>query len=888
MGNDGSKPEVASGPQPGSDPFHDDTPGSSPVTGNQAAHKLQRPLRPGSNGIDPTVPFAERAPEPLRPTPAGDDGDIEVDELLKAIRDIKQELEETRARRAAMRSGTATPAPSTPGSARGRPTEPSRGAYRSISMPAAPIIVTTAPSPEAPQIAGGTAHSPTPQTTFPLGASAQVIARIGQGAVESAVGPATPRLENVRPAPVNVPQNSRPRSKSLDGGDERRSSAASRSSTEVGKAISSISDAINETVNVSRIKADPYKVSVVDEPMFSSLRVRIIAARNLPAGDMTSSDPYAIIKIDGIEVARTVVVPYTLHPEWHDASFTVPALVSPLWKSKHRLEVEVWDFDEVGADDILCSMFINFESISGFLNPTLTVSEPKWYPLVPHRTVLESVGDWFKGVFSSEEQKRQALLQSRKNEESRPTDEEPLIREGAAPMIQMQVHFDPRYEHPMNRPAMGVLMIRKLQLDVWTDPGKMQLSAFVLLRFGNTLARLNTMARTTRPLWTAPVEFAVYDPASLLRIAAFQDRTIGGSLTAPSLFIGKTRLRVASLPGNTWCKFRQPIFVRRPKGVKQKGEIYIECRFEYPKFGYIGAYMRPPLPAKMYEDPDALSNRPKHEQAKLKLLTNYYEDRHVPKNEAEQLVHNEPEIPEFDISITKIHLTRVQEAIAALGLDNMTAFDELCHWKSPAVTISANVLWVYFCFKPQALVHCIVAWLICVVIINFFKRTRYPEGIDMNLMGGVVPNRHKKPASSPSPGKIGTPGAPVEQELNGEPAKEAPDASWSDKSFLHSLRKQITEIEEAGIGLQNGIASAASALERIQGLIKWDDPRLSAVLFATLWAALPLSLLIPPWLIFAIIGLVVMRHPRLRDPLPPPPVNALQRLPTRADRILYF
>ena len=75
----------------------------------------------------------------------------------------------------------------------------------------------------------------------------------------------------------------------------------------------------------------------------------------------------------------------------------------------------------------------------------------------------------------------------------------------------------------------------------------------------------------------------------------------------------------------------------------------------------------------------------------------------------------------------------------------------------------------------------------------------------------------------------------------------------------------------------------ASSIERIQALLTWQDPTASAMLLAGLLGyALALCVLgLRPLVTLGLLW--VFRPPVLRDPCPPPPLNFVQRLPTRSD-----
>lgn len=86
--------------------------------------------------------------------------------------------------------------------------------------------------------------------------------------------------------------------------------------------------------------------------------------------------------------------------------------------------------------------------------------------------------------------------------------------------------------------------------------------------------------------------------------------------------------------------------------------------------------------------------------------------------------------------------------------------------------------------------------------------------------------------------------------------------------------------------MQNVLDGWASGIEHVQALITWRDPTASSVAL-TLLLALAAALAVVGLRPLVTLGLLwVFRPPALRDPCPPPPVNFVQRLPTRSDTSL--
>ncbi|XP_006901047.1 PREDICTED: rasGAP-activating-like protein 1 [Elephantulus edwardii] len=91
----------------------------------------------------------------------------------------------------------------------------------------------------------------------------------------------------------------------------------------------------------------------------SSLNVRVVEGRSLPAKDVSgSSDPYCIVKVDDEVVARTATVWRSLSPFWGE-EYTVHL---PL--DFHHLAFYVLDQDTVGHDDVIGKISLSREAIA--------------------------------------------------------------------------------------------------------------------------------------------------------------------------------------------------------------------------------------------------------------------------------------------------------------------------------------------------------------------------------------------------------------------------------------------------------------------------------------------------------------------------------------------
>jgi Ca2+-dependent lipid-binding protein len=101
----------------------------------------------------------------------------------------------------------------------------------------------------------------------------------------------------------------------------------------------------------------------------SQVFIKIIRARNLMAKDSNGfSDPYVKVTM-GLSSVRTTTRKMNLNPDW--------GMVFPFdWDRSMRFaKIEVWDEDDISADDFLGSVLIPLYSLREGM------SSVKWYPL---------------------------------------------------------------------------------------------------------------------------------------------------------------------------------------------------------------------------------------------------------------------------------------------------------------------------------------------------------------------------------------------------------------------------------------------------------------------------------------------------------------------------
>lgn len=83
-------------------------------------------------------------------------------------------------------------------------------------------------------------------------------------------------------------------------------------------------------------------------------------------------------------------------------------------------------------------------------------------------------------------------------------------------------------------------------------------------------------------------------------------------------------------------------------------------------------------------------------------------------------------------------------------------------------------------------------------------------------------------------------------------------------------------------------AYLAAQAKRVYAILSWHDPRATAILLVFLLVAMVFLYAMPFRLVCALIGLYLLRHPRLRSrsKMPSMAMNFYQRLPTKSDVLI--
>ena len=97
------------------------------------------------------------------------------------------------------------------------------------------------------------------------------------------------------------------------------------------------------------------------------LAIKVVEAKNLKAGDINTSDPYCVLKFNGIE-KKTRVIDCTLNPIWNQYFyFNITSF------DTNELNIKIFDKDKLSKDELLYEMNIPLKNLQ------YGIVEDKWY-----------------------------------------------------------------------------------------------------------------------------------------------------------------------------------------------------------------------------------------------------------------------------------------------------------------------------------------------------------------------------------------------------------------------------------------------------------------------------------------------------------------------------
>ncbi|GFY95300.1 C2 calcium/lipid-binding plant phosphoribosyltransferase family protein [Actinidia rufa] len=193
------------------------------------------------------------------------------------------------------------------------------------------------------------------------------------------------------------------------------------------------------------------------------------------------------------------------------------------------------------------------------------------------------------------------------------------------------------------------------------------------------------------------------------------------------------------------------------------------------------------------------------------------------------------------------------------GMTDAYCVANVCNWKTPVTTCLVHVLFVILVCYPELILPTIFLYLFVIGLWNYRFRPRNPPHMDARL--SQAENTHPDE---------------LDEEFDTFPTSRPPDF----------VRMRYDRLRSVAGRVQTVIGDMATQGERALAILSWRDPRATAiVIFIALISAV--ILYVTPFQVIAVlVGLYLLRHPRLRSKMPSVPVNFFKRLPAKSDMLI--
>ncbi|GAB1290300.1 Ras GTPase-activating protein 4 [Apodemus speciosus] len=304
----------------------------------------------------------------------------------------------------------------------------------------------------------------------------------------------------------------------------------------------------------------------------SSLSIRIVEGKNLPAKDITgSSDPYCIVKVDNEPIIRTATVWKTLCPFWGEE---YQVHLPPTF---HTVAFYVLDEDALSRDDVIGKVCLTRDALAshpkGFIGWThLTEVDPNEEVQGEIHLRLEVV----PGVRAS--RLRCSVLEAR--------DLAPKDRNGASDPF-VRVHYNGRTQETSGLLAFWVAGVTGLLHHCWlgleaftsTEPGKRWCPTLARGRPMNepTILLEQVVKKSCYPRWNETFDFELEKGASEALLVEAWD----WDLVSRNDFLGKVTVNVQRLCSaqqeEGWFRL-QPDQPKSHRGKGNLGSLQLEVR----------------------------------------------------------------------------------------------------------------------------------------------------------------------------------------------------------------------------------------------------------------------------------------------------------------------
>ncbi|PSS19415.1 FT-interacting protein [Actinidia chinensis var. chinensis] len=583
-------------------------------------------------------------------------------------------------------------------------------------------------------------------------------------------------------------------------------------------------------------------------PKLFYLRVHVIAAQDLIMDRGRAASDTLFVKVQlghQVRFTRQSKLRQFNNPEWDDELMFVAS--EPF---DEIMIIGVEDRIGPGKDELLGRLIISVRDIPQRVDST-KFPDARWFNLHMPNSAAEDK----EGEKTNKEAKFSSKIHLR------------LWLDAGYHVLDESTHFSSDLQSSskhLRRPNIGILEIgilsaRNLQPMKRKDGGTTD--AYCVAKYGNKWVRTRTLLNTLAPCWNEQYTWEVYDPCTVITIGVFDNWHVNGSNKEDvrDQRIGKVRVRLSTLETDRIYTHYYPLLALQPSGLKKHGELHLALRFTCTAWGnMVVQYGVPLLPKMHYLQPIPIRHIDWLRHQAMQIV-------------AARLSRAEPplrrEIVEYMLDVdyhmwslrrSKANFHRIMSLLSGISAVCLW-FHSVCNWKNPVTTCLVHVLFVILVCYPELILPTIFLYLFVIGLWNYRFRPRNPPHMDARL--SQAENTHPDE---------------LDEEFDTFPTSRPPDF----------VRMRYDRLRSVAGRVQTVIGDMATQGERALAILSWRDPRATAiVIFIALISAV--ILYVTPFQVIAVlVGLYLLRHPRLRSKLPSVPVNFFKRLPAKSDMLI--
>ncbi|XP_009420494.2 FT-interacting protein 3-like [Musa acuminata AAA Group] len=577
-------------------------------------------------------------------------------------------------------------------------------------------------------------------------------------------------------------------------------------------------------------------------PKLVYLRVQAIEAQDLVPSDK-SRPPNVVLKVQlGHQLRRTRPVAGSVNPSWAEELMFVAS--EPF---DEPLVFTVEDRVAANKDEPLARLLLPVSAAYRRTDHNKAV-ESRWYNLAkPTAPKEEAVDGEKKEKFSSKIHLR-------------------LYLEMGYHVLDESTHYSSDLQpasKQLRKPSIGILELGILSarnlIPMKAKDGRTT-DAYCVAKYGSKWVRTRTLLDTLTPQWNEQYTWEVFDPCTVITVAVFDNCHVTGHKDdVKDQRIGKVRIRLSTLEANRVYTHFYPLLVLQPSGLKKTGELHLAVRFTCTAWvSMVTLYGKPLLPKMHYVQPISVLHMDYLRHQAMVIVSTRLSRAEPPlrREVVEYMLDVDSHMWSLRRSKANFHrTTSLFSGVATIG----KWFNGIRNWRNPMTTILVHVLFLILVCYPELILPTIFLYLFAIGIWNYQFRPRHPQHMDTKLSH----------AEAALPDEL-------DEEFDTFPTSKAMDV----------VRMRYDRLRSVGGRMQTVVGDLATQGERVQAILSWRDPRATTI-FVMLSLIVAVFLYVTPFqVVVVLIGLFLLRHPKLRSKAPSVPFNFYRRLPAKSDMLL--